>query len=239
LIASIFERMGPGEELPFARLHFSFLRPVPMAQLQLSATIARPGRRVQELEAEITADGVSVCRSRALRLQAMPDDLPQSALDVLEKERTEPLPGPDQGHEIRFALEGPEHQSFAASAMEMRFLHGNPLSASGSGTHAGSAAVWMRLRRPLLEGQPLTPLARLVACADFGNGVSAALPFADYVFINADLAITLERRPQGEWMALDARTLLRPDGVGWARSVLHDEHGLVGVATQALVVQRR
>ena len=57
LIAGAFERMQPGAELPFARLSFSFLRPVPLAPLTLSTRIVRPGRRVQELEAELRAVG--------------------------------------------------------------------------------------------------------------------------------------------------------------------------------------
>jgi hypothetical protein len=65
------------------------------------------------------------------------------------------------------------------------------------------------------------------------------LPFQEYVFINADLLITLERQPRGEWIALDALTLLHPGGVGWSRSVMHDQYGRVGLATQALVVGRR
>jgi hypothetical protein len=97
----------------------------------------------------------------------------------------------------------------------------------------------MRLRHPLLPDEPPTPLARVAATADFGNGVSAVLPFEEYLFINADLSITLDRRPSGEWIALDSRTLLNPGGIGWAQSALHDERGPLGLARQALVVQRR
>jgi hypothetical protein len=97
----------------------------------------------------------------------------------------------------------------------------------------------MRLRHPLLVDEPLTPLARVVATSDFGNGVAAVLPFEEYLFINADLTVSLDRRPQGEWVALQARTLLHPGGIGWAESKLHDELGPLGRATQALVVQPR
>ena len=55
LIAAAFERMQPGAELQLARLSFEFLRPVPMAPLTLSTRISRPGRRVQALEAELSA----------------------------------------------------------------------------------------------------------------------------------------------------------------------------------------
>jgi hypothetical protein len=247
LIAAAFERIEPGAELPLARLSFSFLRPVPLAPLKLTTRMTRPGRRVQELEAELHADGLLVGQARALRLQPTPEELPELALAQVTEHTPPPLSGPDAGHPIHFALEDSgEQKSFAASAMEMRFLSGQPLTGElpevdSTKAHApvGHAQVWMRMRYPLLPDEPLTPLARVAATADFGNGVSAVLPFEDYLFINADLNITLNRRPVGEWIALDAHTLLHPGGIGWSQSVLHDERGPLGLATQALVVQRR
>jgi hypothetical protein len=217
-----------------------------MAPLKLTTRMTRPGRRVQELEADLHAEGVLVCQARALRILAAPQELPGLALAQVA-ERTPPsLSGPQEGHPVRFALDDMERKSFAASAMEMRFLSGQPLTGElpeldSTTSHApvGHATVWMRLCYPLLPGEPLSSLARVAATSDFGNGVSAVLPFEDYLFINADLAITLNRRPEGEWIALDARTLLHPGGIAWAESVLHDERGALGLATQALVVQPR
>ena len=103
----------------------------------------------------------------------------------------------------------------------------------------GPGRVWMRLRHPLLAGEELTPLARVAATADFCNGVSAALPFERFLFINADLAIHLQRSPQGEWIGLDARTRLHEGSAAMAEGVLHDEHGPLGRAFQTLVVQAR
>ena len=246
LIASEFERMQPGEELPFARLSFEFLRPVPMAPLKLTTRVSRPGRRVQALQAELEADGTVVCRASALRLVATPEKLPELALAQVAAARPQALAGPLDGQPVRFALDASDHKSFASTAMEMRFLKGAPLVGelpeldSGSKHIPGGAAqVWMRLRYPLLADRPLSPLARLVATSDFGNGVATVLPFEEYLFINADLTISLDRRSLGEWVALDARTLLHPNGIGWAESVVHDELGPVGRATQALVVQSR
>jgi hypothetical protein len=254
LIAGAFEQMQPGAELPFARLSFSFLRPIPLAPLTLSTRVVRPGRRVQELEAELRVVGGTdepgggelVCRAQALRLVPAPEELPALAVGVLETHEPPRLPGREQGHSVRFAPDGGEHRSFAASAMEMRFLHGRPLKGQlpevgVSSAHApvGAAGVWMRLRHPVLPGEAPTPLVYAMAAADFGNGIAAVLPFDEYVFINADLAVTLNRRPEGEWIGLDARTLLHPGGIAWAQSVMHDERGPFGLATQALVVQRR
>jgi Thioesterase-like superfamily len=249
LIASVFERIEPGAELPFARLSFSFLRPIPLAPLQLSARITRPGRRVQELEAELHAGEELVCRARALRILPTPDELPALAAQVVAEHAQAALPGPEEGHRVDFTLDQgdqSQQQSFAASGIEMRFLHGHPLKghlpetgAASAQAPMGAAGLWIRLRRPVLPDATPSPLAHVMAAADFGNGVSAVLPFDQYLFINADLAVTLDRRPEGEWVGLDARTLLRPGGIAWAQSVLHDERGPLGLATQALVVRRR
>jgi hypothetical protein len=281
LIAAAFERMQPGAELPLARLSFSFLRPIPMAPLQLRTRMTRPGRRVQELAADLYAGEQLVCTARGLRILPVPAELPALALAQVAEHSSPPLADPAGGQPVRFSFDDVQRKSFAATAMEMRFLSGQPLKGElqahsdelqahsdelpprrdelpprrdelpprrdelpeiesvDPSVAVGHAEVWMRLRHPLLPRETLTPIARVAATADFSNGVSAALPFAEYLFINADLSITLNRRPQGEWIGLDASTLLYPGGIGWAQSVLHDELGPLGLTQQALVVQPR
>jgi Thioesterase-like superfamily len=80
LVTSAFERMEPGSELGIARLGFELLQPIPMAPLTLNTRMVRTGRRVQELAGELLAGEEIVCRASALRVQAVPQDLPpQSA----------------------------------------------------------------------------------------------------------------------------------------------------------------
>ncbi len=246
LIARAFERMEPEAELPFARLSFSFLRPIPLAPLRLSTRVLRPGRRVQELEADLYAGEELVCRAHALRILPAPEELPALAVRAVAESEPSRLPGPEQAHAVHFAPDEVEIKSFAASAIEMRFLHGRPLKGqlpdvgvSSTNAPVGAAGVWMRLCRPVLPGETPSPLVYTMAAADFGNGIAAILPFDEYVFINADLTVTLNRRPEGEWIGLDARTLLHPGGIAWAQSTLHDKRGPFGLATQALVVQLR
>jgi acyl-coenzyme A thioesterase PaaI-like protein len=254
LIAAAFERLEPGSALPIARLGFEFLRPIPLAPLRLTTRIVRPGRRVQELAAELTAlpaepGGANagadaeqvVCRASALRVQpvaaevgaaaALPHAPDASDASDADARTAETLPPPEAGKLVRFSLNDSEESSFAASAMEMRWLD-DPRA-------LGPARVWMRLRHPLLAGEQLTALTRLAATADFGNGVGASLPFERFVFINADLTIHLQRQPRGEWIGVNARTLLHSGGTGLAESVLHDVHGPVGRAFQTLVVEPR
>ena len=244
LMTAAFERVEPGSELPIARLGFELLRPIPFAPLSISTVILRPGRRVQELAGELRHGEELIARASALRVQRIPEGLPgalpapadagstsatrESGSDAPAEAR---MPGPEAGEVVRFALDDTDRDSFASSAMEMRWLD-PPFE-------LGPARVWMRLRHPLLADEPLTPLARLAATADFGNGVSAALPFDRFLFINADLTIHLHRSPLGEWIGLDAHTLLHGGGMGLAESILHDVHGPVGRAFQTLVVQPR
>ena len=234
LIAAALERHEPLPQARLARMGFELLRPIPFAPLTVSTRTVRPGRRVQELAAELHADlggegEQLICRASALRVQEVPAglaELPDGAI------ATGSMPGPEQGRPVRFALnEDSGEPSFAASAMEMRWLD-DPRA-------LGPGRVWMRLRHPLVPGEEATPLARLAATADFGNGVSASLPFDRFLFINADLSIHLHRHPEGEWIGMDARTLLHAGGMGLSESVLHDEQGPVGRAFQTLVVAPR
>jgi hypothetical protein len=239
LIAGVFERTEPGAQLPIARLGFEFLKPIPFAELEVRTEIVRNGRRVQELTAELWAvsaevpDGDLIGRASALRIQAVPPGLPDPDMRRAQPgpERLAAMPGPEQGKIVKFALNDTQTDSLATTGMEMSWLT-DPWA-------LGPGKVWMRLRRPLVPGVQTSSLARLAATADFGNGISAELRFDKYLFINADLTIHLWRRPAGEWIGLDAKTVLMDNGIGTAESVLHDSDGPVGRALQTLVVQPR
>ncbi len=77
LMVAALERVQPGEELPFARLAFEFLRPIPLAPLELSTRITRPGRRVQALEADLRCgERAGVPRPRAAHPRRCPASCP-------------------------------------------------------------------------------------------------------------------------------------------------------------------
>jgi Thioesterase-like superfamily len=252
LIARAFERIEPGAELPIARLGFEFLKPIPFAELQVRTEIVRNGRRVQELAAELWAiagegdsgstpedaaedapEGELIGRASALRIQPVPAGLPDpdGRRQLPGPTSVEALPGHERGQVVKFSLSDLDTRSLATTGMEMSWLT-DPWS-------LGPGRVWMRLRQAIVGDEQATSLVRLVATADFGNGISAELPFDKYLFINADLTIHLWRAPRGEWIGLDAKTALMDGGIGTAESVLHDEHGPVGRALQTLVVQPR
>jgi hypothetical protein len=186
---------------------------------------------VRELAAELLADEQTIVRASALSVAAVPEQTAAAAPGAQLANHVAAMEPASSGKPIRFALDGGKEASFAGTAMEMRWLSDPKV--------LGPGRVWMRLRHPLLPGETTSPLARLAATADFGNGISATLPFDRFVFINADLTVHLQRAPSGEWIGLDACTLLHDGGVATAESVLHDQHGPLGRAFQTLVVQQR
>ena len=97
------------------------------------------------------------------------------------------------------------------SATTRRWSTGSCAAAFGE---PGPAVVWMRMRQPLVAGEEPSPLQRVLVAADSGNGVSATLDWARYLFINVELTVHLHRALAGEWVCLDAITIPEPNGVG-------------------------
>jgi hypothetical protein len=110
---------------------------------------------------------------------------------------------------------------------------------AGDFDRRGPATVWVRLAVPVVAGEEITPLQRVVAAADMGNGVSSELDFTQYLFINPDLTVYLHRPAIGEWVCLDASTTIGVPGAGVAQSALWDAHGPIGRSLQGLLVERR
>ena len=116
--------------------------------------------------------------------------------------------------------------------MDYRFV-------SGAFRVPGPATVWMRMRQPLVVGEEPSPLQRVLAAADSGNGVSATLDYSRFVFINVDLTVHLHRMPATDWVCLDAITIPEREGVGISDTALYDERGPIGRAAQTLLIAER
>jgi hypothetical protein len=226
LLGREIELLPDAAEFQIGRISFDILRSVPIARLRVSARIVRPGRRVQLVEAELSDEaGEPLMRATAWRIRIAPVDLPAEAIAA-----PAPPPGPEQGGEVEFFPTGQELGYH--TAMECRFI-------SGGFVEAGPATVWLRMRQPLVVGEEISPLQRVLVAADVGNGVSATLDYRRYLFINVDLTVHLERMPAGEWVCVDAVTLPQPSGVGTAESVLSDGEARIGRALQTLLVSER
>jgi hypothetical protein len=223
LLMRAFERLDDGgADLQLARVTYELMRPVPLGELRLRAEVVRPGRRVQLLEGSIfTPDGTEVVRARALRVARAPVSAGEPGAAVPAGPH-----GIPRASVTRFGVD-----SYPGGALEIRMSRGDF-------TEVGPAAAWFRLRVPLVAGEQPTPLQRLAAAADFPNGIASELPWSDWIFINPDLTLYIERAPVGEWICLDAQMRVVEGGIGLSQAVLFDTRGRVGRSLQSLYVAR-
>jgi hypothetical protein len=232
LIGREIEALGGGRisgdpEAPVqvGRITYEVMRSVPIGPVRVTAEVLRPGRRVEMVGASLSDDsGKELIRAQGWRLRTA--DVPFD-----EPPEPEPAPpGPEGGEPGDFFHTG--YDVGYHTAMEYRFVR-------GAFMEAGPATVWMRMKVPLLPGEEPSPLQRVLVAADSGNGVSSALDWRRWLFINVDLSVHVHRLPAGEWVCLDAVTRPEPDGVGLADTALFDEGGPIGRAAQTLLVDRR
>jgi Thioesterase-like superfamily len=204
------------------RMAVEILGPTPVGEVTVASHVARSGRSVELIEAELSAGGRVAVRARAWRVRVAELELP-----ALVKAPTETPPFPPA------PVHPPKHwPSGFIDAMEVRF-------AKGAWDELGPATMWARFPIPLVDGEEPTGLQRLMTLADCGNGVSGSLPIGRWIFINPDLTVHLNRYPVGEWLCIDATTTADPSGFGLSASTLYDRGGQVGHGAQSLFIDPR
>lgn len=229
LLAALVDATPSLVPMQGVRLTYDLLRPVPLGPVDAHVEVVREGKRVQLVEAELTApDGTALVRLRALRVRTGQVTVPPGAAD----DSPPPEPGPDRAA-TEFDRAGDAWGTGFWTAMEVRPLAGAVLGTPGPGV------AWFRLTVPIAEEVETTPLARVAAAADFGNGLAPPLDIGTHLFLNPDLTVDVHRLPEGEWVALDSRSVAQASGVGLATSVLHDMRGRLGTAMQSLYVDER
>lgn len=216
-------------EMQVSRVTVEIFRVVPLATLRIETEIVREGKRIQHIRALVFDDDtlLSVANVQRLRVADLP--LPERAappdLDIVPPDEVETRLSDDWG------VGRVGKVMFHRHAMEVREVVGG-FDEEGPGT------VWMRLTKPLVAGQENTPLQRMVATADFCNGVSRALDYGSWVFMNPDLTVHISRYPKGEWVALAAESTYGHQGRGLATGTLWDLDGWLGRSTQSLYLDR-
>lgn len=227
LLARAVERTPGGWPAVVARVCVDILGPIPVAELTVRSSVTRSGRSVEMVTAELVAGDRVAARATAWRVRRVQLDLPP-----LPADHDDP---PGQTVPVFPDAESPLPVGWGGgylAAMEWR-------QARGSWEPPGAAAVWGRMRHPLVPDEEPTGLQRVMAIADSGNGVSYVLPFEDWLFINPDLTVHIAAEPTGEWICLDAATHVESAGFGLAASRLFDRDRLVARGAQSLYIGRR
>lgn len=220
LLGRALEQLDEGSPRMLGRFAMDLLGPVPVGPLSVSATVLRPGRSVSLREAIVYDDqsGRAVARGQAWAFPVR-EGGPVNA------------PGPlPHSHADGYVKDAPDGWSRGyLDAIEWQWI-------VGSVGDPGPGTVWMRPLLPLVGGEPMSPLQRVLTCVDSASGASAVLDAAEWGFLNTELTVHLLRPAVGEWICLDAETTVGPGSVGMAVSAIYDEAGLVGRSTQALLV---
>jgi acyl-coenzyme A thioesterase PaaI-like protein len=238
LVATLLSRQATqlSPTLRLARLSLDFLGALPLGELTAAVTVLRPGKRVALLEATLSGGDRVALVGRAWFINAAeskgesPARLaePGGSVEAPPLAPPPPLPPPVEG--VRFF--SAEHSFGYGHANEWRFT-------SGGFDEQGPGAVWSRPRVPLIAGEPLNGLQRLMILADAANGISGTLDWNDWIFIPPGLTVTMLREPVGEWVHMAARTTLGDDGIALCHGHLSDEQGPVALVSQPVLVGRR
>ena len=222
LLAHVLRTQHDVDGMRIARITNEFLGSIPRVPLTAQATVIRDGRRVRLVEASLLADGKPIAIARAWQIVTSGEGgIPAEGL----VSPTAPLlPGPMPQNYFTGL-----HRWGYGESIEWRWVR-------GSYDTAGEAVVWARPRIPLVAGQPMHPLERILVVADSANGVSSALSPREWLFIPPAITVTLHRYPEGDWVYLTAVSILAPDGLGSTLGTVGDPAGPIGSVTQPLLV---
>jgi acyl-Coa thioesterase superfamily protein/acyl-CoA thioesterase superfamily protein len=222
LLVRELENCEPRDDMTLSRVAFDVLGPVPVAELEVSAHVLRPGRSVELLTAELTHDGRAVLRAQAWRTS-------RGDTSSITSDFSGMLPEPPACP--RMVLPASWSCGYL-DAVDWRSVDGDMMT-------PGNAIVWGRPLVPTVEDEETTATQRLFTIADSASGVSSRLDIRKWLAINTDLTVHLHREPQGSWFALEADTVIGPNGFGVASSVVHDLLGPVARTAQSLFVRER
>ena len=222
---AISTALEPDEQV--ARINVELERPVPIAPLITHVVRRQISRRVVRLDVELRTATATVASARAVVLRggapvALIDGVASTVRQLVGPEAVSR--GPDPAHDSPVV--------FHREAVEARYVEGN-------WTVPGPGTAWMRLRCPLIAGEPTPGLSELLGVADFSSALSqSVLPGSGVAMINVDVSVALTRMPLGPWFCLASRSDVGDSGIGLSVTKLFDRAGALGVITTSQLAQR-
>ena len=189
----------------------------------------RQSRSLDIVEASLLCKGKEYARASAMRFVINPVRVPEDFRGEA------PRLMPPASDEAQMNALGVEDREAFHHALDIRPTPGFALP-----------VVWLRLRLPLVEGEEPSPLVRVATAADFTYSMPTmrkimndpeGFDHQDFVSINPDTSLNLHRPMVGEWVGLDCRVFYSEQGAGSASAQIHDESGVIGHASQSLLVR--
>ena len=221
-----------GEGARISRVTIDLLGVVPITRTRLRAWVARPGRTISLLAAEMDCiDGAGEYRTVA-RAQAWALAASDTAAIARDLSPALPPAGASQGVMPGF-FQHLKDQGFLA-ACDWRFV-------DGPDGPDGVKQCWIRAKMPLVAGEEPSPLVQVFSVVDAANGISAYLDPTAVTWMNMDMTVHFHRSPQpvDGWVGLLGDQLVGGEGIGTTVSRLYDGAGAFAVGAQTLLVAAR
>ncbi|WP_225413255.1 thioesterase family protein [Stigmatella hybrida] len=210
----------PGVGKLVTRISYDYLGVLDFTECDVTFEMLRPGRAIDLVEGILSQHGRPVLRARVWLL---------SAHDTSEVEggAREPLLPPEDGRAFDLTRQWPGDY---IQSIDVRVIEGPA---------PGRTTAWITTPLAIVEGEPVSDLARFALLADTANGIAVRQRPDEWQFPNVDLTIHVFRQPAGTWIGFDTRVIFGPTGHGLTSTDLFDIHGQVGRAEQILLVRRR
>ena len=216
------------------RITSELFREVRMDPIRVSVEAVREGRRIQLLRVSLWNEDRSreLSRAHVLRIREEPGEVSEDLQpdESLDSDMPE-FPGEESevfttGLTNIFKAEQPSFP--AAFNLRSKRDYNSPQSVS-----------WWKLNYPLVEDVPLTPFVRVATTADFLMSAGGLIGAANYVSINPDLTIYLNKLTDDPWIALASEVRFSHDGVGLTDAAIYNRTSRIGNASKSLLIFRR
>ncbi|ANH37508.1 hypothetical protein I601_1066 [Nocardioides dokdonensis FR1436] len=211
---------GRSELVP-VRMTVDLFRPTRRAPCRFETTVVREGPRLCLLDVHLLQDDTTTARASVLFLRTgepatgevwMPDDAPQPPpLEV--------APVSDEPHVPFLRSDADWSQDFRA--------HQN----------AGRKTTW-NTPPAIVSGEPLTGFQAVAAMAD-GTSLTSNWGSAGVEHINADITLTLARRPAGVTVGLHAADRVEHEGISVGTATVFDREGRLGTTVVTAMTNTR
>jgi hypothetical protein len=210
----------PADDKLVTRISSDYLGVLGFDECEVTCDVIRTGRSVELVEVVVTQSARAAIRTRVWRVSA-------SDTAAIAGGAREPLPPPEQAVPFDFT---PAWPGDYVTTLDARTV-GAPAP--------GRATAWITTAHSIVEGEPVSDLARFALLADTMNGIAVRRPPQEWLFPNVDLTVHLFRQPEGPWLGLETTVTFGPTGHGLTSSELHDARGHVGRGEQSLLVRPR
>lgn len=215
LIGAVIDEAGFDPAFEISRTTLDIFGKVPALPLVPRVTALRTGKQMQLHRIELLAEGKPVAQSHVLLARHLetPTLLPPFAY---------PLPATV------------EDRQFLTGASMAGAIRTKPIE--GEVRKPGRGITWLAMDGEIIRGTAPSPFVKACLFSDFGNGIGSATRHDEWSFANLDISVYFLRMPRGEWLLIDAETVMAGNGHGLAQSTFADCDGIYAFGRQTIFV---